>query len=41
MTTFAALSLVARFCIALIATLTFVVTIVVFLNKRNSRSLPR
>ncbi|MCT2537159.1 putative holin-like toxin [Aquibacillus koreensis] len=35
MTTFEALSLVAQFSLALIATLTFVVTIVVFLYKKK------
>ncbi|MBP1950793.1 MULTISPECIES: putative holin-like toxin [Virgibacillus] len=35
MTTFEALSLVAQFSISLIATLTLIVTIVVYLNKKK------
>ncbi|HLR80940.1 MAG TPA: putative holin-like toxin [Bacillota bacterium] len=35
MTTFEALSLVAQFSLAIVATLTFIVTIVVFLNKKK------
>ncbi|MDL4841722.1 putative holin-like toxin [Aquibacillus rhizosphaerae] len=35
MTTYEALSLVAQFCLTLLATLTLVVTIVVFLNKKK------
>ncbi|MBM7571405.1 putative holin-like toxin [Aquibacillus albus] len=35
MTTYEALSLVAQFCITLLAALTLVVTIVVFLNRKK------
>src|SRR5699024_5298612 len=35
MTTFEALSLVAQFSLAIVAMLTFIVTIVVFLNKKK------
>ncbi|MDC3418090.1 putative holin-like toxin [Aquibacillus salsiterrae] len=35
MTTYEALSLVAQFCLTLLATLTLIVTIVVYLNKKK------